>query len=298
MMIKTVLCLLFAISFLQGIAQQQLPDFSVSNKGKNRIIVSWTNPYGEGIHQISIQRSFDSLKNFKTVMTLPDPTVPQNGYSDMKAENDHMFYRLFLLFDSGRYQFSRSHRPILDLSSPTVEQTADTQSVVIIKPVPEKQPVAPPVTAEKPKPVPKPVIPEKMLILKKRDTILGEISAKYVKRFKDSINLKTKDTFSLAGPDTILIKVFVPREIYKPSKYVFTEKDGNVRVLLSDATTKHYSIKFFEEDNTPLFEIKKIPESPLVLDKTNFLHAGWYRFELYADGQLKEKHRLFIPKDF
>ena len=298
MMIKPAFCFLLLLCVVQTIAQQKLPDFTVSNKGKNRIIVSWTNPYGEGIHQISIQRSFDSLKNFKTVMTLPDPTVPQNGYSDVKAENDHMFYRLFLLFDSGHYQFSRSRRPVLDLTSPTVEQVADSQSFVIIKPVPEKEPANPPVVAEKPKPAPKPVIPEKMLIIKKRDTLIGEISAKFVKRFKDSINLKTKDTFSLAGPDTILIKVFVPREVYKPSKFVFTEKDGNVRVLLSDAATKHYSIKFFDEDNSPLFEIKKIPESPLVLDKSNFLHSGWYKFELYADGQLKEKHRLFIPKDF
>jgi len=34
------------------------------------------------------------------------------------------------------------------------------------------------------------------------------------------------------------------------------------------------------------------------LDKANFLHAGWFRFELYENGQLKEKHRFYIPKDF
>jgi len=36
----------------------------------------------------------------------------------------------------------------------------------------------------------------------------------------------------------------------------------------------------------------------LTLDKSNFIHAGWFKFELYEDGQLKEKNKLLIPKDF
>jgi hypothetical protein len=61
---------------------------------------------------------------------------------------------------------------------------------------------------------------------------------------------------------------------------------------------KSYSIKFFEEDNSPLFEVKQVKEASLVLDKANFLHSGWFKFELYEDGKLKEKNKFFIPKDF
>jgi hypothetical protein len=98
--------------------------------------------------------------------------------------------------------------------------------------------------------------------------------------------------------DTIVVKPFVPKEVFKPSIYVFTEKEGNVSIALPDAAVKHYSVKFFDEKNNPIFEINKIKESPLILDKANFLRSGWFRFELYEDGKLKEKNKFFIPKDF
>jgi hypothetical protein len=82
-----------------------------------------------------------------------------------------------------------------------------------------------------------------------------------------------------------------------PSKLVYTGKENNVIISLPDAVKKKYSIKFFEEDGTPLFEIKKITEPYLILDKVNFRHAGLFNFELYANGILVEKHKVYIPKD-
>jgi len=87
------------------------------------------------------------------------------------------------------------------------------------------------------------------------------------------------------------------RKLFVPSRYVYTGKENNVIISLPDATEKKYSIKFFEEDGTPLFEIKKIAEPYLTLDKVNFTHAGLFSFELFADGELVEKHKLYIPKD-
>ena len=98
--------------------------------------------------------------------------------------------------------------------------------------------------------------------------------------------------------DSIIIKPFVAKEVYKPSLFVFTGRDGHVTIALPNVTSKKYNVKFFEDDTTPIFEVKEVKESPLILDKTNFMHAGWFRFELYENGQLKEKHRLYIPKDF
>lgn len=84
---------------------------------------------------------------------------------------------------------------------------------------------------------------------------------------------------------------------FVPSKLVYTGKENNVIISLPDAEKKKYSIKFFEDDGTALFEIKKITEPYLILDKVNFLHAGLFKFELYANGVLAEKHEFFIPKD-
>jgi hypothetical protein len=79
---------------------------------------------------------------------------------------------------------------------------------------------------------------------------------------------------------------------------VYTEKDGNIRIALPEAPKKKYAIKFFEEDDTEAFQIKQVTDSVIILDKANFLHSGWFNFELYEDGKLKERHKLFVPKNF
>jgi hypothetical protein len=285
-------------------AQDTLPAFTLLNKGNNRIVTSWTNAYRSAIKQLTIQRSFDSTKNFTSILTVPDPTVPQNGYVDTKATNDHMFYRLYILLDSGRYIFSKSKRPVPDTIKvkPVVKESKAPDQRIQEEPKPEnKKPVTEDIKAPEPekKEIIKPKeIPERIIYIKKRDTLIAQIGERSLKHFKDSLSVKTKDTLSFSTADTIVIKPFVPREVYKPSKYVFTEKDGNVKITLADAATKKYTLKFFDENNVPVFEIKQIKDNLLILDKANFLHSGWFKFELLEDGQLKEKHKLFIPKDF
>src|ERR1700712_5573631 len=289
-----IFLLICSLSFVAA-AQDTLPSFSLVNKGNNRIIVSWNNPYDKAIHQLSIQRSLDSTKNFKSILTLPDPTVPQNGFADTKAPSDHMFYRLYILLDSGKYVFSKSKKPILD--TVRVKEPPKETKVVEQQPVyepPPKKEVAEPIIAEEPKataPVKKEVvkpevikpkeIPERIIYIKKRDTLIGQIGEKSVRHFRDSVAVRTKDTLTYNTADTILIKPFVPKEVYKPSKFVFTEKDGNVKIALPLAAEKKYTIKFFNDQNIPALEIKQIKDSVLILDKSNFMHAGWFKFELY-----------------
>lgn len=81
------------------------------------------------------------------------------------------------------------------------------------------------------------------------------------------------------------------------SKEVYAGKNYNVIISLPDANKNKYSLKFFEDDGTFLFDIKKIDETYLTLDKVNFRHAGLFRFELYRDGALIERHKVYIPKD-
>lgn len=87
------------------------------------------------------------------------------------------------------------------------------------------------------------------------------------------------------------------RRLFVPSPHVYTGRENNVIISLPDAAKKSYSVKFFEDDGTPLFEIRKITEPYLILDKVNFIHSGLFDFELFADGQLVEKHKFFIPRD-
>jgi hypothetical protein len=282
MCLKFRLFIVLSLIGCSAAAQDTLPRFTILNRGNERIVISWTNPYGAQIKQLSIQRSFDSLRNFRTILTLPDPTVPQNGYVDTKATNDHMYYRLYILLDSGRYSFSRSQRPIAGNLAPetTTPVTPVSKGIIPVEKLKATEAT------------------ERVIIVKKNDVIVGGIGESGLKRFRDSINYSTRDTIFMSTPDTILVKVFVQRESYRPSRFVYTEKDGNIRISLPDAGRRKYSLKFFEEDLSEAFEIKHINEALLFLDKSNFLHAGWFTFELYEDGKLKEKHKLFIPKDF
>jgi hypothetical protein len=309
-------------------AQETLPSFTLINKGNHRIICSWTNPYGDGIKQLTIQRSSDSLKNFKSILTLPDPTVPQNGYVDTKAPEEQMFYRIYIQLDSGKYIFSPAKRPFVDSArrvpmrppaeikpaeeprKPEVEEpkkpvTTDPQKTVtteskneIKKPTTESPKIKEPVKKEI-KEIVKPVeIPEKIFFIKRRDTVIAQVGEKSIKHYRDSIQYKTKDSLGLTIGDTLFIKAFIPKIIYKPSKYIFTEKDGNVKILLPDATVKKYQIKFYDENGNPLFDIKLIKDPVLILDKANFMKSGWFKFDLLEEGKIIESHKLFIPKDF
>src|SRR6185437_13561282 len=86
-------------------SQETLPGFTVSLKSNGKVVVSWKNAY-PAINQISIQRSTDSLRNFSTLITVPDPHTRENGVVDSRAEGKRFYYRIFILFGNSRYMFT------------------------------------------------------------------------------------------------------------------------------------------------------------------------------------------------
>ena len=84
---------------------------------------------------------------------------------------------------------------------------------------------------------------------------------------------------------------------FAPSLFVYAHPDGNIRIQVPNrARLARYRIKFFEADKRFLFELKNLPAPNFQLDKTNFLHAGWFLFELYEDNRLIEKHKVYLEK--
>lgn len=208
-----------------GSAQDTLPRFSVNNVGNNRIIIGWVNAFGP-MRQISIQRSHDSLKNYKTILSVADPNAVHNGFADTKAPNDHMYYRIFYVLGTGAYYFTAAKKPRLDIARTESVEVSSLQTGVVTK----------------------------------------------------------KDSTALKNPGFV------------PSFYVYTNNTGDVFINLPDADKKVYSLKFFDESNTFLFDIKGIKETGLTLDKTNFYHAGWFWFELYNAEKLVERHRFYLTR--
>jgi hypothetical protein len=230
-----VFCAIFVYALSYG--QDTLPKFTVKNLGNDReghpsIVISWVNPF-DSLKQLSIQTSHDSIRNYRTLISLTDPNAKMNGFADRKAPNDHMFYRLFVVKGNGEYFFSAVKKPYLDTAK-------------VVTPI---------------------------------ETVVA-------KKFRD-----TTITTTTTAP-------VVKKPEFVPSFYVYTNRDGYVYINLPDAEKKKYRIRFYEDDNSFLFEVKNIRQTGLTLDKTNFLRAGWFHFELYNDDDLVEKHRFYVGKDF
>ncbi|MGV3658007.1 MAG: hypothetical protein ACO1NX_08630 [Chitinophagaceae bacterium] len=120
-----------ALFFSQVAAAQQdtLPHFSVKNAGGNRVIIGWTNTIAD-MKQISIQRSHDSLRNYKTILSVADPKAVQNGFVDTQAPNDHMYYRIFYVVGDGMYFFTAAKRPVIDTTRASTAVQLDNQMPV------------------------------------------------------------------------------------------------------------------------------------------------------------------------
>lgn len=262
LLFTSIICnILHAQSSLPG-RTDTLPKFFLKNMGNNRIVIGWVNNYPD-IRQISIQRSFDSLNNYKTILTVPDPVAIQNGYMDAKATNDHMFYRLYILLDKGVYLFSAAKRPLRD----TLQKAAP----FLINGNP---------SAAKPDTV---IINGKPVIIVARPVVI-KIDSLF---WGDSVAVPNPG-YNKPKPNA-----------FTPSLHVYTFRDGNVRIIMPEnEKPKKYSIKFFDDEGTFLFELKDIKEKDFKLDKSNFYHSGWFRFELFEEGKLLEKNKFYLEKDF
>ncbi|HEV2355627.1 MAG TPA: hypothetical protein VGR89_15370, partial [Puia sp.] len=275
------------------------------------ILISWHNSYPV-VSQISIQRSADSLKYFTTLLTVPDPRLPENGAVDSRSPGPGWFYRLFIVFDNGRYLFTTSRRPGPDHTT-TVTRTAGKDDdaagkmlaraadsrIVFVDPdrehghavikAPSRIHSAPQIAD---------LGSSITVFVRKGSIVIARIPARQIPAFRDSILTRTRDTLVFVGGDTMVIKPFLAPEVYRISAYVYTGRYGNVHVSLPDASRRHYSVRFYDDNSKLLFELAEIRDPALIVDKTNFQHSGWFRFELYDGDQLKEKNRLFIPKEF
>ncbi len=132
------------------------------------------------------------------------------------------------------------------------------------------------------------------------------------RKFRDSIATKTKDTLYIKMDNRVDIHPYhnKPKKLGKiappvapatsaPNSpiAVFTNTNGYVTINLPLVKSHSYRLVFFDAEGAQLFDIKSLKESELVLDKTNFVHAGWFTYELYEDEKLKEKNKFQLQKD-
>ncbi|MBM3414196.1 MAG: hypothetical protein FJY16_04580 [Bacteroidetes bacterium] len=320
MIAKRPHCFLFLLLWLisgvyfQTQAQDILPQFSVKDIGSNRYVISWINNYPHTA-QLTIQRSFDSIQGFKSILTVPDPNAKQNGYADTKAVNDHMFYRLYIQLEKGRYLFTTAKKPsrINIIEVPPSKPVANPDPVILQKkeevtqtnnlsvnptaaltaknkanePALISRQTATDTTLAVPAtPVPPPIISKPVAI---------EIPV--VKRLEPVVYKLQNIRLGDSAKTPLAVTTKEDPNAYAPSLFVYAHADGNIRVQVPNRTRlSRYRIKFFETDKRFLFELKNLPAPSFQLDKTNFLHGGWFLFELYEDSRLIEKHKLYLDR--
>lgn len=221
------------------------------------VIIGWLNPHPE-LTQLIIQRSVDSLNGFRSIVSMPDPTSVSNGYVDKKPVMANSYYRIYYVNPGGRYQFTAAKKP-------TKEVFLNTSNVpVSAKITSQDSTIANETIMHSP-------IPDKALKIK-RETGNGMI---LTGKLDDSIN----------------------ENIFTPTGHIFTDDDGNLIISLPVDIKKKFTLKVYKEDGTPLFHMRNIKEPQLLIDRSNFLHYGWFKYDLYEDEKLREQKRFFIPPE-
>ena len=89
----------------------------------------------------------------------------------------------------------------------------------------------------------------------------------------------------------------INENIFTPSGLIFTNNEGNLIIALPNADKKKFTLSVFKEDGTPMFNMRNIKEPQLLIDRSNFLHSGWFKYDLYEDEKLREQNKFFIPPE-
>ncbi len=258
---KIISILSFLIFAKSAFTQDTLPKITVKNMS-GRIIVSWMNNYTLPIANINIQRSYDSLKNYTTIGSVLNPQNVENGYTDINPPYTKMYYRVFVGFEGGTYVITSPVRPV-KVIPPPVEIKEDSVQLT-------------------------------------PDTYISGADSSKIKTTVEPIKPPSKNPVKPANPQ-ILIPTTPPPPpkpvITYPSQKIFTSRNQDVVIYLPNADSKNYLVKFYNEENKEIFQLTKLTEKYLILEKVNFTHSGWFHFELFEDGELIEKNKFYIPKD-
>src|SRR5258708_32262457 len=81
------------------------------------------------------------------------------------------------------------------------------------------------------------------------------------------------------------------------SGYVHRAANGDLVITVPKTASGRYKIRFFDQWNTLLFEIRQIRDLLLIVERYNFEHAGQFKYELYRYLILIENNNFFIRNE-
>jgi hypothetical protein len=136
----------------------------------------------------------------------------------------------------------------------------------------------------------------------KKNQLLYTLSNEKFRQFRDSIALKTRDTLFSRADGRVDIHPYQGQQMGSASEkkksppLVFTDKKGYVNLRLAHPKFYRYIVRFYESTGKLAFEINAPKEDWLILEKSNFIHAGTFDYEVWQDGTLHDKGRITLHR--
>ena len=260
----------FSLVSIQCFSQEPLPDFTIKKGTQNQKVISWRNNFGDMIIVLNIQRSGDSVRNFRTVYSETAPSLAVNAFTDMKPVPGMDYYRIYYQMKNGSYYFTKAKKVASGFISEGLYSHLNTQHVTV-----------------------------------KGDEDRTVTIADF-HRIADSVLLSTSDSLFYFSDSTVNYKKFnaiaaispgpaISNSLIPVSNYLFLNPDGNLVIRIPDNKAYDYSMVIYQPDgNTVLYKIGRFPGTEIILSKSSFIRAGFYPYELFEDGKLKERSRFQI----
>ncbi len=271
-MLKYILLFSVFISMaIHSFSQAPLPDFTIKKGTQNQKVISWQNNYGDMISVLNIQRSTDSVRDFRTVYSEPNPSLAVNAFTDTRSVPGMDYYRIYYQMKNGSYYFSKAKKVSTGFISEDLFSSLGSSKNVLIQGDESRV-----------------------------------VSVVNFKKITDSVITNTSDSIYFLSDSTVNYRKFNPvtsmsavvtptQTLIPVSGYLFLNTNGSVVIRLPDNEVDGFSMTIYQLDGTSvLYKIQHFDNPEIILSKSSFLRAGFYPYELFEDGKLKERSKFQI----
>ena len=260
--------LLFVIITESAFAQNPLPDFSIEKNNKNENVISWRNPFSSSLIQLVVQRSMDSVKNFRSVHASENPAQATGLYSEVAGSK--YYYKIFYMLQDGSYYTT---------ATKTVASGFETAGLISY------------------------LNNYDTIVVASSGTRTNYLKNNF-NRLRDSVINNTADSLVYISGNVVNYVHYVPRmsavagaqsgyKFISNSEYINTE--GNPVIKLPYNDYYKYSMIIYNRDGREvLYNIGGFNSNEYVLSKASFIYPGLYPYEIKFNNQVRDKNSIEI----
>lgn len=238
-------------------AQDALPDFTLETLPAKGYRISWQNPFGKNLKQLSVQRAAGNKTGFTTIFTTNSPQLPENGFIDRPPGLFRKYYyRISYILNGDQFFFTSPKAALHQLFEPDKKG---------------------------------------MIQIWMKGKLIRTLPFQQFKHWKDSVSRNPRLEILAKGPGEIELLQETENGINNATGKISINEDGHVEIRLG-STVLDYQYRLLFKDNKGLIilQLDNITSPMLILEKTNFMQAGSYHYELYENQHLIEKNSINI----